>query len=209
MDTHQLLRYSISDVHQLVKCESNTSRDLVIHVTDFVQDDRLKGVRISLEHTTFGVLFATVIHSSGSLYLDSVTADCFNEMSVSQILSELARYGYCIEWEEYKKLSGDQIQFLMTLNQLGFEKIRILPVWHLENHVKVFSNRVVTFNSDKNPDWLNNNYAASDQEFKQSLANGSAFNVTEIGKLNSLYWNWLYGWVASINDILAENAESV
>ena len=138
-----------------------------------------------------------------------MTADCFNEMSVSQILSELARYGYCIEWEEHKKLSGDQIQFLMTLNQLGFEKIRILPVWHLENHVKVFSNRVVTFNSDKNPDWLNNNYAASDQEFKQSLANGSAFNVTEIGKLNSLYWNWLYGWVASINDILAENAESV
>lgn len=206
MMNSQPLRYRISDWHQLPRCKSNTSRALHVSVTDFVQDMRLSGVRISIQHDDFGTLFACVLHAEGSLVQAADSGELSNEFTTAEILNELSRYGFIVEYNPVASLKGSQISYLMTLQGLKFDKIRILNVYKYQNGVKAFDTHVVAFNVKENPFWLNNAYAVSESEFLEALRNGSAINISAISDTNKFDWSWLYGFVADIEDILEENA---
>ena len=202
------LQYAISNWHQASKCLSNNSRFLKIVVTDFIQDNRLNGLRIQVVHDTFGVLFACVLNAKGSL-ISELEPNIVQEFTTDQIILELAKYGFLITYREYEKLGGNQIQYLMTLSSLHFDKIRILNVWTAPRGVKEFQQFIVAFNVEQNPDWLNAGYAPSNDEFVAALNNGSAFNATAISRERNYRWDWLYNWVADIDDIIADNADAL
>lgn len=198
------LRYRISDWRQLKNCLSNNSKDLSISVTTFLQDDRLNGLRIQVIHEDFGVLFACVIDAKGRIVTD-INDEEQPEFTVAQILTELKKYGFLIEYHPTEHLPGNQLSFLINVSNLGFDKLRIMNVWRWENGVKVFNQNIVVFNSKEHPDWLNAGYSASQTEFKDALMNSSAVNITLVSEVNNYNWSWLYNFVASISDILEDN----
>lgn len=197
------LNYNISDWHQLADVHSNNSRDLFITVSDFIQDDRLFGTRIQVNHRNFGVLFACVVNASGSL-VSEMNENIVYELTPKQILLQLEVFGFSVSFDPKKHLPKTQVKFLQTVSELGFDKIRILNVWHIENSVKFFKWYIVAFNVKDNPCWINNGYAPSEKEFEDSLKNGSAFNISEQGHIKHWDWSWL-DYVANISDILEEN----
>lgn len=198
------LQYNISDIHQLSGVLSNNSRDLSISVADFIQDDRLLGTRVQVVHTDFGVLFACVFNASGSM-VSSTDDYTVIEPSIAELLLELSKYGFDVVYDPRKSLPGSQLEYLITLESLGYDKIRLLSVYSVQSGVKKFNTYVVGFNVDKNPMWINNGYAPSDKEFTGSLKDGSAINISGISKTRKWSWSWL-DYVADISDILKDNA---
>lgn len=203
--THMPLRYRISNWKQLENAKSNNSRDLSISVTTFVNDHRLNGQRIKVEHRVFGTLFACVVSGKGTLLTKNVEG-YMHEFTPAQILAELEKYGYYIQYNPTEHLNGNQIEFLMTINKLGFDKIRVLSVWDAPLGVKENKIHIVAFNSESNGNWLNSGYSPSKNEYMNSLSNGSAIDVSQLSEQRNFDWSWLYGWVASIDDIIADQA---
>jgi len=187
--------------------ESNNSRDLSITVSDFIQDQRLSGQCIRVIHKDFGVLFACVINAQGVIitpFQDEMTF----EFTPKQILAELAKYGFYITYEPNKNLPGSQLDFLMEINRLGFDKLRILNVWNTVNGLKQFKHYIVAFMTKHKKDWLNNSYSPSEGEFLEALRDGSAMNISGLSAAKRWNWSWLAEFVANINDVLADNAGS-
>lgn len=200
------LRYRISDWGQLDKCLSNNSRHLKIVTTVFLNDDRLNGLRIRVDHEEYGTLFACVLNAKGTMITPS--EDQLPEFTPAQVLCELKKYGFDIVYNPAKKLPGNQIEFLMTLRNLNFDKIRIMNVWDSRPGVKKFKMHIVVFNAETHIDWLNSGYSPSIQEFTEALNDGSAMNVTKVGDSSNRTYNWtfLYNFVANIDDIIKENS---
>ena len=201
------LRYKISDWHQLPECKSNNSRSLQLHVADLIQDDRISGLRITLTHESFGVLFAYVLNLSGRI-VTIPESEVVPQLTPAEILRELEKFGYLISYEPSKNLKESQLAFLKALLGLHYDKIRILNVYTIEGGVRRFTWYVVAFNVSKNPYWLNNDYSPSYAEFTKSVLEGSAYNVSALPECSRYDWSWLKGWVGSIEDILAENKAS-
>lgn len=207
------LRYRISSWRQLPQCLSNNSRSLHIHTTDFVQDCGLHGFRITVEHDIYGVLFACVLNARGPIvsrinntpedYLDDPIS---YEPPVHYILKSLEKYGFLVDFNPREHLCGSLLQYLMTLRDLHYDKIRLLPVWKLENGCKQFKTQIVAFKSSSHVPWLNNDYDASESEFTKSLVDGTAINLTDISATQKYQWNWL-DYVGNIDDIIRDNAE--
>lgn len=201
------LRYQISDWHQLPGCKSNNDKCLKISITDFIQDPRLSGTRISVEHPTFGNLFTYIVDLSGNLISNlSLSSELQTHLSIDDILLQLSRFGFLITYKEYEHLSGNQLQFLMTINNLHFDKIRLLNVWDVEDGVKQFKLYVVAFQVEPLSQWLNAGYAPSNTEFQNALNSGYALNVSALSEAQSFSWDWLYNWVADISDIIESNS---
>ena len=204
------LRYNISSWRQLPQCLSNNSRELSIHVSDFMGHHGLRGFRISVDHTMFGTLFACVLNASGSIITPVMGYERpedfrSSELTTDQILGELRKYGFIITYKPRKHLGGRQLNNLMTLQGLHYEKIRLLNVWKMQNGVQAFSLKVVAFNPTAHGQWLNNAYSASEKEFLDALEDGTAINLTEISETEKYSWDWL-DYVANIDDILKDNA---
>ena len=204
MNLYQPLRFRISDWHQLKDCKSNNSDKLHITVSDIINDRRLTGLRICLNHSDIGVLFACVLGCKGDI-VDEMTDNITFELTPNQILCELYKYGFQIEYRPSHHIPSSQLDYLITLDKLGFEKIRVLNTYKYKNGVKQFKWYVVAFNSSNNPYWLNNDYCPSFEELSKALDNGSALNISAISNRNNWSWAWL-DYVANINDILEENA---
>lgn len=200
------LRYQISNWKQLPNCKSNNSKQLHLHVTDFIQNNDINGVRITLDHDVYGELFSYVVNASGSL-VSTFDKDIEYELTTDEILTQLAKYGFLITFHSWEDLSGDQVQYLMTLQNLHFDKIRLLSVWDAPNGVKEFKLHVVAFQVEQLPDWLNAGYAPSKTEFLDALNSGYAINISAISETRNYRWDWLYNWVADIGDVLADNAK--
>ena len=111
------LQYKISSWRQLPNCLSNNSRDLRIHVTDFFNNEELRGFRISLEHRTMGVLFCCVLQARGTIITDDDDYGA-TELSPDEILKELHKFGFYITYEPIKALSGNLLNYLITLDNL-------------------------------------------------------------------------------------------
>ena len=204
MNLMEPLRYRISNWTQLPNCLSNNSRELKIHVASFVNNPELIGLRISVEHTTMGVLFCCMLQASGSIITDE-DAYGATELSPTEILAELHKFGFYITYVPMESLSDDLLSYLTTLDGLDFDKIRILSVWHYHNSEKVFENRIVAFQANPHGDWLNNGYAAGEEEFLKALDDGTAINLTDMSKTKNFRWDWLYGKVLSIEDIIRDS----
>jgi len=188
----------------LSECKSNNSRDLSISVGDIIQDKRLRGLKILLNHIDFGPLFACVINAKGNM-ISELNDNLVAELTPQQILTELSKYGFLITFNPREHLPGNQLAYLQQLIGFGYDKIRILNVWKLVNGVKAFNWYVVGFNANKNEFWLNNGYSPSDKEFMEALRNGSAINISAYSKTNNWSWSWL-DYIADIGDILEDNS---
>ena len=199
------LRYNISSWNQLTQCMSNNSRDLSISVSEIVQDDRFSGTIIRVEHRLFGVLFACTVDSSGPLLTPGDDGDLI-EFTTEQILKELAKFGFIVTYCPMEHLDGDQVQYLLTLNQLGFQKIRTMYVYKYDRQgIRSDDLVIVAFNIEPNPKWLDNGYSPHESEYLEALNNGSAINISAISKDKKFRWDWLT-FVANIRDIIKDNA---
>lgn len=204
MNLNLPLQYKISDWHQLTRCKSNSSRKLSIKVADFLQNRRLSGLRIQIEDDEFGPIFTYVLNATGTLVRSSDSVPF--ELTPGQLLEELKKYGFCVQYVPTESLPGDQLAYLMTLQSLHYDKLRILNVWNSSTGVKQFKLHIVAFKVSDHPMWLNNGYSPSETEFLQGLLNGSAIDVSAISETQQYSWGWLYGWVANIEDVLRDNA---
>jgi len=179
------LRYKISSWKQLPGCLSNTSKHLKIHVSSIFKDPGLTGLRITVEHCMFGTLFATVLNANGEL----IYPEYANRLSDEEILKQLANYGFLIEYTPEVKLPPEQLNYLRTLQTLGFDKIRILPVKFRDGKVEI---KTVVFNVEHNPNWLSYPYEAPYKEWEAALAKtGSALNITDVSITKQFDWGWL------------------
>lgn len=198
------LRYNISSWTQLPQCMSNNSRELHLHVSEIIQDRRVQGTVIRLEHTDFGVLFAYLVGGFGPL-LSPDQRTYLPELTTAEILSELRRFGFDITYNPRERLDGAQLKYLVRLLELGYDKIRLLNVWsHTSKGSKEFKPLVVAFKVAENPMWINNGYSASNEEFVSALLNGSVINLSAMTEDNHFDWSWL-NYVANIDDILIDN----
>ena len=197
------LRYEISDWHQLSSALSNNSSSLEIRVQDLINSDIITGLLIQVNHVDYGILFACVLNAHGTLI--TTTDGQITELTPTQIIAELYKYGFDIVYNPKAHLPSDQLDFLTSLLTFNYDKLRILNVWRMENGTKQFSWYVVAFNIAANPAWINNAYASNMDQFLEALRNGSAYNVSAIPIINQWSWTWL-DYVANITDILADNA---
>ena len=200
------LRYNISNWEQLVGCMSNYSTQLHIQVRKIVQDSRLSGTVIDVMHEELGSLFCYLVSGSGPMLASNDPLQY--ELTCSEILKELERFGFFVTFDCKEHLSEKQVEFLKTVKLLGFDKIRILDVYSYTNTgVKLYNPHVVVFNVEPNPGWMDNSYSASKDEFLKALSIGSAFDLSTVSEANRFHWDWL-DFVGSIDDILAEYSES-
>lgn len=202
------LRYKISDWHQLRNCASNNSSKLHIQVSDFVNNDALEGNRITIYHDTYGPVFVYVIQARGRIITEAYP-DKVYELTVSQILSELEKYGFIVEYDPRPHLPQSQLEYLRTLDSLHFDKIRVLSTWKLNpDGTKVTKQLVCAFIVSENPKWIDNAYSPSEEEFNRSVTNGYALNLSAISRSHLYSWSWL-DYVANISDILRDNEVGV
>ena len=194
------LSYSITDWHQLKNIKSNNSRELSIKIADLIHSNVLTGLRIQVYHEQYGPLYTCVLNAQGTIVTE-INNNMVTEPTTDYILKELAKWGFDVQFDQELNLPQGQLDFLAELKDLGYDKLRVLNVWTIENTIQTFTPYIIVFNVSQNPDWLNNGYAASEQEFLNSLKNGSAVNISATSKANIWSWGWL-NFVANIDDIL-------
>jgi hypothetical protein len=200
------LRYNISNWVQLSECKSNNSTDLYITVKQVIDDGshRLYGTIIIVNHNQYGTLFACLINSGGTLLTPDPVSGIIKEFSTEEILEELNKFGFDIEFHINQHLSGDQISYLITLSGLGFDKIRRLYVQDKpDGH---YSEYIVAFNVAKCPDWINLDFVCGKKPFVDALMSSGAMNLTDLQQTKGFDWTWLT-YVGDIEDIIEDNGQ--
>ncbi len=197
------LRYEITDWHQLKNVKSNNSRELSIRVADLLHSDVLTGLRIVVYHNNYGPLYTCVLNAQGSIVTE-INDNIVVEPSTEEILAELHKWGFIVEFNQKLNLPQGQLDFLAELKNLGYDKLRWLTVQSTKHNVIDAKPYIIVFNVTNHADWLINTYAAPEQEFLKALKDGSAVNISATSKANAWSWNWLIGYVMNIDDILGE-----
>lgn len=201
------LKYRISKLSQLPQCKSNNSRDLSIRVEELIQSDILTGTKVSVVHADFGTLFATVVNAKGNLVSNDFT-DHIYTIPWDVIEQELAKYGFIVQYREETVLRKEQVEYLKTLQGFKFDKIRFITVERTVKSIITAETMIVAFNIEQNPQWLHNTYNPSYQEYVQALENGSVMNISNISETHDFSWDWLWGKVLSISDILEAQVDN-
>lgn len=197
------LRYEITDWHQLKNAKSNNSRELSIKVADLLHSDVLTGLRIQVYHEQYGPLYTCVLNAQGSIVTE-INNNIVVEPSTEDILAELHKWGFIVEFDQKLNLPQGQLDFLSELKTLGYDKLRWLTVQTTKYGVTNSKPYIIVFNVTNHADWLVNTYAASELEFLSALKDGSAVNISATSKANVWSWSWLWGYVMNIDDILNE-----
>lgn len=202
------LRYKISSWRQLPDCLSNNSKDLHIHITDYFNNDNLRGFRISVDHMKYGTLFACILEARGLLVTEQ---DEYGkkELSTEAILGELEKYGFFITYAPIEQLASEQLEYLLELKNLGYDKIRIISTWKDKPTAGEWAPKVVAFQTNPLGDWLNNAYVPSSSEFTNALVAGTAINLSAISKTKQYRWDWLKDKVLNIDDVIRDNADDM
>lgn len=197
------LRYNISNWLQLSECKSNNSADLYITVKQVIDDGshRLTGLIILVQHNQYGTLFACMVNADGTLLTKDQNSEIIWEFTTDEITKILATFGFDITFHINQHLSGDQISYLMTLSDLGFDKLRRLIVQGLDGK---YSEYIVVFNVAKCPEWIANDYVCGIKPFLNALQTSGAMNLTDLEQTKGFDWTWLT-YVANIDDIIEDN----
>jgi hypothetical protein len=200
------LHYNISNWVQLSECKSNNSSDLYITVKQIIDDGshRLQGTNILVNHNQYGTLFACLVNSSGSLLTPDPDSGIIKEFTTDEILEELNKFGFDVTFKINQHLSGEQIAYLMTLYDLGFDKLRRLWVYNTDKYDGHYSDYIVAFNVAKCPDWIRVDYTCGSNVLSQALMDSGAMNLTALEQTQGFDWTWLT-YVANIDDIIRDN----
>ena len=201
------LRYNISNWLQLAECKSNNSVDLYITVKQIIDDGshRLQGVNILVNHSQYGTLFACLVNSSGSILTPDPVSGIIKEFSTDEILAELNKFGFDVTFEINQHLSGAQISYLMTIMDLGYDKLRRLYVQDKPDGQ--YSEYIVVFNVKKCPDWIKDDFVCGKKPFVDALIGSGAMNLTDLEQTKGFDWTWLT-YIANIEDIIEDNGYS-
>lgn len=201
------LRYNISNWMQLAECKSNNSTDLYITVRQIIDDGshRLQGINILVNHNQYGTLFACLINSSGSLLTPDPVSGKIKEFTTDEILAELNKFGFDVTFEINQHLSGAQISYLMTIMDLGYDKLRRLYVQDKPDGK--YSEYIVVFNVKKCPDWIKDDFVCGKKPFVDALISSGAMNLTDLEQTKEFDWTWLT-YIANIEDIIEDNGYS-
>lgn len=195
--------FIISDWYQLSRAWSSTSTKLRIAVSKIADRPALDATCIRVIHDDYGVVFAATVHAEGMILEEQPTGGIFY-LTPDQILSELYKWGFNVEFSDRENLSADQLDYLETIKGLGFDKLRVLPV--IKN--TACTNHLVAFNVEQNPNWLAQTYRAYYNEFCTALENGTAIDLTNVSESKQFDWTWL-DYVANIDDILQDNTRVI
>lgn len=198
------LRYNISSWSQATQCLSNNSRELHITVSSLMGDSA-NGQLIAVKHPAYGILFAAMTYGEGTLITttDASTGDILPWMTTDEILAQLKKFGFIITYDVELHLSGDQITYLMTLNNLGFQHITTISVQMTGTKRRNF---VIAFNGDEEPEWLEWPCATTKYEFDKKVSEGKVLNVTYLtAKETEFKWDWL-NFIGNIPDIIRDNS---
>ena len=197
------LRYNISNWLQLAECKSNNSADLHIVVRQIIDDGshRLTGISILVNHNQYGTLFGCLVNADGSLLTKDEHSKIIWEFTTDELLKILAVFGFDITFEINQHLSGEQLSYLITLSDLGFDKLRMLSVQQLDG---TYSNYLVAFNVEKCPEWIRYDFVCGRKVFLEALNNSGAMNLTDLKQTKGFDWTWLT-YVANIDDIIRDN----
>lgn len=198
------LRYTINDWNRLPECLSNNSQDLKIRVSKLLNNDKLKGLRIAVEHSDLGTLFATVLDATGYLAnIDEHSTHHGYNMPKAVLLEELLKYGFDIQFSKLIGITKQQIQTLKVLAELKFDKIRKVNVISYGAHSNSYKTHVILFKLDKHPELLEQNAVISYNYFSKGLSNGSICDISNLLGESRLSWYWL-DFVGNIEDIIKE-----
>lgn len=198
-------RYRISDWSQLADCRSNSSKDLRISVTEYINNPDIEGTQIEVRHPKYGTLMAYIIKPVGNLTLP-LPRGTDNVMTSSILLNELKRYGFYVEYREERTLPPGQIELINSAKSLGGRKLRLMRVYDSKDP-EVADVYVVAFDPGKVPDWMNSGYSCSKTEFMEVLYKGHAFNLSTMAATAKYRWDWLYNAVYDVYALLDEVAE--
>lgn len=203
-----ILQYKISDWHQLVKCQSNTSPDLKIGVTDFLNNDEIAGIRISVNHPKYGSLFSILLgdYCYGSLVspiaysATYATRDC--ETDIVQIVqNQLERFGFYITYSQENYLSKPQVEFLRAVNAFNMDKLRLVSV-HDDIHLDDTQLFITAFNVEHLPAWIQTGYSPGRSEWSKAISEGYAINVSALCKNPEFKWDWMYNNLIDLPQLL-------
>ena len=190
------LRYKISNWCQAKDCLSNNSNNLHIVVSDYLQNTSLSGTKVEIVHNKLGTLFAYIVDASGEL-----VSDVGPMLTTTQVLKELARYGFLIEYDQKRYIDPKQLEFLKTLRALSFDKLRLLNV--VNPRTRQTTTCIVVFKIKYLPSWLDNTVSVYQKAFDVAVSDGYAFNVSTVSEAENYRWDWL-DYVANIDDIIRE-----
>ena len=201
----QPLRYSIASWYDLPKCKSNISKDYRIYVEDIVDDDNLRGIVITVNHRKYGTLFQHILECSGKLLAYEGIRP--HQFSLEEILTELSKFGFDVQFTPQLHLSESMLSYLGTLVNLNYDKLRVISIadrYNYHTDESQYTDYVVAFSADKLPKWLDNTYTPTKSEFTDSMLSGYSCNVSMSPEGKKLDWSWL-DYIANIHDILDNN----
>lgn len=197
------LRYSITSWEQALDCKSNTSPDIRIGVAKI--EDRVLDARIvSVEHISYGTLFAAVVSGDGIIVSDcDIDGNPITWMSTEEVLAQLARFGFYIKFNEPGNLPGKMLTYLMTLDNIGFQHISRIVVKSEDGSARIAT---IAFQGSANPRWLTYPCEISRAELMRAASQGTAFDVSAVtkGMFEPDDWSWLT-FVANIKDVIRDN----
>lgn len=198
------LRYKICRWPQAVNCLSNNSRNLYISVNELVQNEVLTGVLIKVEHTELGTLFAAMVRGEGQIVTkDDEEGNHIPWMTTSQILQQLAKFGFYIIYNQISSLDDDILDELMQVRDLGFDKLNQIVVQSRKEGSKVSKKYTVAMKTKGNEDLLIYGAHVSELKFNNRLASSKMIVLLED---STIEWSWVDS-LYNISDILQENAD--
>lgn len=196
------LRYRVSALNQLPKCLSNNSRQLHIHYSEFLNNDILIGKKITVEHDDLGELYCKIFDIHGRIITETPVSIEEAAQEKEQLIKDLAKFGFYIEYSSLPLPTTEQLEYLKTIEKMGYDKFRLLNVYHVnESQQYIYEEKLVGFISSQLPKWLNNTHTSSISEFKSALASSYAINLSLMSDFNISSWQWLEGIVVGISDI--------
>ena len=137
-----------------------------------------------------------------TLLVKDENSGIISEFSTDAITKILATFGFDVTFQINQHLSGDQISFLMTVNDLGYNKLRRLYVQDKPDGR--YSEYIVVFNVEKCPDWINLDFTCGKKPFVDALISSGAMNLTDLEQTKGFDWTWLT-YIANIDDIIEDN----
>lgn len=182
----EILRYRINNWSQLKDCLSNNSNTLHAYFTAYLGGDRLHGHQIVIEDDTLGVLFAGMIDGGGYYISENdPEGQPIYFLNDSDILRELTRFGFIIEFVPETALPEEQINVLESCQSLGCDYVLRLVVKDNDSA----KSHMVAIDSRKGSEWLAYGKEISAREYSYLLSSGTAIDLERFR--TSSDWSWL------------------